>query len=270
MERPLDWWSRYRAAWCFNHLDFPDSAEVYASAALSLAPGNESCLGELLKAISHDPERVLGYSYLVAGGGVCRYRLAKASIQTGDVGGESVLWFLDRFENGDSASSADAGCWLSILFPAKGLQYIERSVELMPCEQFYRCLLIEKLIDSGFIERAVAEFALLSENCEENTGYWQTAASVHEALSEPLAAIEDSRRAYQSRRDPSTGADLGWRLYFYGRDLVRENLISAAVPVLQQCSLVWSSDSAWALRADSLLNLMNQFTSVSEGFGEPL
>ena len=269
-EHPLDWWSSYRAAWCYNHLDKPDSAEIHAQAALALAPCEERCLGELLKSISHDPERVLQYGYLVSGGGVCRYRLARAEIELGDTGGESVMWLLNEFEEGDSSSAADAGCWLSILFPEKGTAYIERSVLLAPEEQFYRCLYIERLIEEDLTERAEEEFSLLSYTSEENLGYWQTAASLYDALGDPLAAIEASGKAYDLRQVPATGADLGWRLYFHGRDLVRENRMSEAVPFLYQCADTWSSDSAWALRADSLLDLMNEFTSVSDGFGEPL
>jgi len=269
-EHPLDWWPSYRAAWCFNLLDKPDSAAILAQAALALAPCEERCLGELLKSVSHDPERVLQYDYLVSGGGVCRYRLARAEIDTGDTGGESVLWLLNEFDTGDSASAADAGCWLSILFPEKGTLYIERSVALAPHEVFYRCLYIERLVDSGLLARAEQELALLSETCEENLNYWQAAASLYEAEGDPLAAIEASGKAYSLRQVPSTGADLGWRLYFHGRDLVRENRISEAVPFLYQCSDTWSPESSWALRADSLLDLMNEFTSVSDGFGEPL
>lgn len=266
----MDWWPRYRAAWCLNNLDMPDSARVLASEALSLAPGSECCLAELLKAVSDEPDRVLEYSYLVSGGGSCRYRLARAELQKGDFQGESLAWLLDSFENGDSASAADAGCWLSILFPDKGLQYIERSVELMPGEVFYRCLLVERLIDFGDVQGASAEFDALSPECADDVHYWGTAASLHEALGETSAALEASRRAYQLRMVPATAADLGWRLYFAGRDLIRENRMSEAVPFLIECSSVWSPESSWALRADSLLDLTNLFTSVSDGFGEPL
>jgi tetratricopeptide (TPR) repeat protein len=243
---------------------------IYASEALSLSPGNESCLADLLKALSDTPEGVLGYSPLVSGGGVCRYRLARAEIELGHLSGGSVLWLLNEFDQGDSASAADAGCWLSILFPEKGLQYLERAVDLMPDEQFYRCLLVEQLVRGNFTERALEEFEPLRNSELKDVGYWQAAASVYEATGDNVGAIEASRQAYSMRRVPSTGADLGWRLYFHGVRLVRENRMSDAVPFLTQCSDVWSSDSSWALRADSLLDLMNVFTSISDGYEEPL
>lgn len=270
MERPLDWWSFHRCAWCFNHLEMPDSAMIYASEALSLSPGNESCLADLLKALSDSPEDVLSYSPLVSGGGVCRYRLARAEMQLDRLPGESVLWLLNEFEHGNPESAADAGCWLSILFPEKGLQYLERAVDLMPEEQFYRCLLVEQLVGQDLTERAMEEFEPLRNSQLKDLGYWQAAASVYEAAGDGIAAIEASRQAYSLRMVPSTGADLGWRLYFHGLDLLRENRMSEAVPFLMECSDVWSPDSSWAMRADSLLDLMNEFTSISDGFEEPL
>ncbi len=94
----------------------PDLAESYAIAALELDPGNENCLAELLKALASRPSEVIGYSPLVAGGGVCRYRLARAELELGQPRGPSVMWLLESYENSDSAVAADAGCWLSILF----------------------------------------------------------------------------------------------------------------------------------------------------------
>jgi len=251
-------------------MEMHDSASVYASEALLLNPGNEGCLSELLKALSDDPCSVLQYSPLISGGGTCRYRLARAELDTSLLPGESVLWLLGRFETGDSVSAADAGCWLSLLFPDSGLQYLERSVELMPDEPFYRYLLIERLAEGGFTDRGLQELELLSDSCEGSTSYWQAAASVYEALGEQEAAIEASRRAFLLRMVPSTAADLGWRLYFHGRDLVRENRMTEAVPFLRECSSVWRAESSWALRADSLLDLMNEFTSISDGYGVPL
>lgn len=248
----------------------PDSAAAYAEAALFLAPGNERCLGELLKALSANPDSVLTYSPLVSGGGVCRYRLARAELDLGDLEGESVTWLLDTFENGDSAAAADAGCWLTVLFPDKGIRYIEKSVRLAPEESFYRCLLVDRLVDEDLIERAVEEFALIDGSAASSPGYWGTASSLYEALEDDSAAVEASRIAYSMRRTPSSGANLGWLLYRYGRSLISRNMMTGAVPVLYECSDTWSPDSPWALRADSLLNDLNEFTSTADGFGEPL
>jgi len=269
-ENRLDWWSRYRAAWGFNHLDMPDSAAVLAGEALFLAAGNERCLGELLKALSSKPDSVLAFSTLVSGGGVCRYRLARAELDLGDFEGESVAWLLDTFENGDSVSAADAGCWLTILFPDKGIRYIERSVQLVPEESFYRCLLVDRLVDEGLLERAEEEFGLISDSAASGPGYWSTASSLYLAMGDDSAAVEASRTAYGMRRTPSSGANLGWLLYRYGESLISRNMMTGAVPVLYECTETWSPDSPWALRADSLLDDLNEFTSASDGFGEPL
>lgn len=236
--------------------------------ALHLNPGNENCLGELLKALSDSPDQVLEYSSLVSGGGVCRYRLAKAELQLNIFQGESLRRLLQRYQDGDSTAAADAGCWLSLLFPSRGLEYIERAVNLAPDAVFYRYILIEKLVESDMLHQAEEEFFLLHDSCD--TGFWQAAASLHQAMGEEFEAVEDLRRAYNLCRTPSTGGDLGWRLYFLGRNLAGENRIQEAVPLLIQCSGTWSRESTWAVQADSLLNQLNEFTSISDGFGEPL
>ncbi len=236
--------------------------------ALRLNPGSESCLGELLKAVSDNPDHVLEYSSLVSGGGVCRYRLAKAELKLNIFQGESLRWLLQRYQEEDSTAAADAGCWLSLLFPSRGLEYIERAVDLAPDVVFYRYILIDKLIESDMLNQAEEEFFLLHDSCD--TGFWQAAASLHQAQGKEFEAVQDLRMAYNLCRTPSTGGNLGWRLYFLGRDLAGENRIQEAVPFLIQCSGTWNPESTWAVRADSLLNQLNEFTSISDGFGEPL
>lgn len=268
--QPSNWWPAYRAAWCYNLLDRSDSAEVYAEAALGLQPGSERCLSVLLKSLSDQPDKVLEYSYLVCGGGVCRYRLARAEIELNLPEKLSVFWLDNAFHSEIDSVAADAGCWLSILHGDSGLEYIERSVELMPEEEFYRSLLIGKLIDAGHVDRASAQFEILKEGDHEGLSFWQTASTVHDALGDAQGAIEASRRAYELRRIPSSAADLGWKLYFHGRELIRSGEMMNAVPYLRESSSLWSGDSLWAVKSDSLLDLLNEFTSVSDGYGEPI
>jgi tetratricopeptide (TPR) repeat protein len=214
---------------------------------------------------------VLGYSYLVSGGGACRYRLARAEIELGLPVKPSLEWLESMYAAGGDSAAADAGCWLCILdYRGAGLEYIERSVELAPGSVFYRSLLIDKLIQQGYIEMAVAEFDTLKQAETPGLLLWQTASSVLEATGNSSGAIDASRQAWRIRKTPSTSADLGWKLYFYGRELVRSGEIQAAVPYLQESSVLWSSESLWAVKSDSLIDLMNQFTSVSDGYGEPL
>ncbi|MCD4708734.1 MAG: hypothetical protein K8S62_13455 [Candidatus Sabulitectum sp.] len=223
-----------------------------------------------MKALSDQPDRVLEYSYLICGGGVCRYRLARAEIELDLLEKSSLDWLESSFDSGIDSVAADAGCWLSILHGDTGLHYIERSVELMPEEEFYRSLFIDKLIDAGNLEIAAAQFEIFKETNSGGLSFWQTASSVHDALGDDPGAIEASRRAYEIRRIPSSAADLGWKLYFYGRSLMREGSMTDAVPYLRESSCLWSGDSLWAVKSDSLLDLMNEFTSASEGYGEPI
>lgn len=211
---------------------------------------------------------MLEFSRLVSGGGVCRYRLAKAELQLNMFQGESLCWLLDRFENGDPLEQADAGCWLSLLFPVSGLEYIERAVSISPDVVFYRYLFLDKLIEADLLNRAGEEFALLKDSGD--TGFWQAAASLHGAQGLEAQAVNDLRMAYNLRRTPSRGAELGWRLYFFGSELIGENRNQEAIPLLIECSETWNSESTWAVRADSLLNQLNEFTSVSDGYGEPI
>lgn len=266
----MNWWPFYRAAWCYNLLDLPDSAEFYAETALSIQPSSERCLAELLKSLSGQPEKILEYSYLVSGGGTCRYRLARAEIDLDRQEKPSRDWLENSFESEIDSIAADAGCWLSILHGDAGLCYIEKSVDLMPEEEFYRSLLIEKLIDATELESAAAQFEILKNTGSAGLSFWQTTSSVLDALGDSQGAIEASRRAFELRRIPSSAADLGWKLYFYGRNLMRDGLMIDAVPHLRESSALWSNDSLWAMKSDSLLDLMNEFTSTSEGYGEPI
>jgi len=270
--QPSNWWAAYRTAWCYNLLDRHDSAEVYAQAALLLQPGSERCLSELLKALSDDPASVLDYSSLVSGGGSCRYRLARAEIDLDLELNErtSIDWLETSFLNQTDSVAADAGCWLSIIHGSSGLQYIERSVVLMPHIEFYRSLLIDKLIQADNLEDAVFQFEILKETGSGDFYFWQTASSIYEALDDPDGAIEASRRSWELRQTPSSSADLGWKLYFYGRELMRSGQMMNAVPYLRESSSLWSGDSLWAVKSDSLLDLLNEFTSTSAGYGEPI
>jgi tetratricopeptide (TPR) repeat protein len=268
--QPLNWWPFYRTAWCSNNLDRPDSALVYAETALRLQPSSENCLSELMKSLSSEPARVLQYSNLVSGGGSCRYRLARAEIDLSLSEKPSLDWLQNSFSSGVDSVSADAGCWLSILHGDSGLVYIQQSVLLMPEEEFYQCLFIEKLISNAMLDMAAIQFELLKETSSGGLSFWQTASSLYDALGDQGGAIEASRRAFELRQIPSTAADLGWKLYFYGRSIMREGSLIEAMPYLRESRELWNSDSLWAVKSDSLLDLINQFTGTAEGFGEPI
>ncbi len=242
---------------------------VYAETALNLQPSNERCLAELLKSLVDEPERVLQYSYLIHGGGTCRYRLAQAEIKLDLAEKVSLEWLEMAYESETDSVAADAGCWLSIIHGDSGLEFVEKSVLLSPEVEFYRSLLVSKLVNAGLLEQASLQFEILKRTGFSGYSFWRTASSLYEASGDFDGAIEASRRAYQLRQIPGTAADLGWKLYFAGRELLRNQQLTEAQLPLREASVLWSSDSLWAVKSDSLLDLVNEFTST-EGYSEPI
>ncbi|PIE52525.1 hypothetical protein CSA37_04630 [Candidatus Fermentibacteria bacterium] len=264
---PSSWWKHYRAAWCLNRLDQPDSARCYARRAFYLAPGEEKALSELMRSLASEPESVLTYSHLVSGGGVCRYRLARAELDLNRYAESSIQWLTEASANSDSAKAADACCWLWILTGRSDLELIEKASALAPDEEFYRGMLVEALVDSEKIERAASEFERMTDR--SSFSYWSTASELHWAEGLHDLSVDDCRKAFNMRQIPSTAADLGWRLYFRSRELIEAGSMQKAEILLRECSGLWSAESSWALRADSLINSLNEFTSVNGDYGEP-
>jgi tetratricopeptide (TPR) repeat protein len=261
-ESPDDWWPAYRAAWILNRLDMPDSAAVLASRALQLRPGSAPVLGELLRALSQEPDSVLKYSRLVSGGGVCRFRLAQAERKAGVAAGHTS-YLLETLGSGTDSARADAACWLSMLMPDSSLRLMELAVALSPDDPFYRTVLGGELASAGYPDRGLAVLEPLEP---QGYYYWQAMARCLEAADSLEAAAGAFRMAYSARRCPSAAADLGWFLYRAGRDLARQDRCAEALPLLREAAGLWHGDSAWACAAGSLAVLAEEFLEAGTGW----
>jgi len=261
-ENPRSWWPAYRAAWILNRLSMPDSALVWAVRAHDLRPSNSSILGELLQAHSQNPDSVLKYGILVAGGGVCRFRLAQAE-QRLESPGEHTLYFHQTLDHGNDSARADAACWLSVLLPERATELLGMAVELAPGESFYRTMLAGRLAQQG---DADGGFSILAPLPPQGYYYWQALARCHEAEGSADLAAEAFRQAFQARQCPSSAADLGWFLYRAGRDLVKADNCPEAAALLEEASNLWHSDSSWARASDSLLTLVRRFILLETGW----
>ncbi len=262
LESPGDWWPAYRAAWILNRLDMPDSAAFWASRARQLRPGSAPVLGEFLRALSHEPDSVLKYAYLVSGGGVCRFRLAQAERNKGAALGHTS-YLLETLGSGTDSARADAACWLSMLLPDSSLKLMELAVFLAPDDPFYRTVLGGELASEGHPDRGLAVLEPLEP---EGYYYWQALARCLEAADSLEAAAEAFRTAYSARRCPAAAADLGWFLYRTGRSLVMEDRCTEALPLLREAAGVWNRDSAWACAAESLAGLAEEFLRAGTGW----
>ncbi len=240
----------------------PDSAVVWARRALQLRPGSAPVLGEFLRAGSREPDSVLKYSYLVSGGGVCRFRLAQAERRAGVSLGHTG-YLLETLGSGTDSARADAACWLSMLMPDSALKLLELAVALAPEDPFYRTVFAGRLAAEGFPDRGLAVLEPLEP---EGYYYWQAAAGCLEASGLTEAAAEAYRAAYAARRCPAAAAELGWFLYRTGRSMVREDRCTEALPYLREAAGVWHRDSAWASAAESLAALAGEFLRAGAGW----
>lgn len=262
-ENPLAWWPAYRAAWLLNRLDMPDSALVWAIHAHGLRPGSEAVLGELLRACSGSPEAVLGYGGLVAGGGVCRFRLAQAERRL-ESPGVHTAFLEEMLQSGSDSARADAACWLSLLFPDRSLELMELAVALEPGEEFYRTVLAGELASAGLPERG---FQVLEPVIPQGYYYWQAVAACHEAEGTADAAAAAFRNAFMCRRCPAAAAELGWFLYRTGRSMMRSDDCQGAVAYLSEAAGLWHADSSWAAASESLLVIADEFLRAESGWG---
>ena len=251
----LSWWPAYRAAWILNRLDMPDSALAWAVIAHELNPGNSAVLGEFLRAQSSSPDSVLSYGHLVSGGGVCRFRLAQAELRLG-APGPHCRFLSESLESGTDSSRADAACWISMLLPDRSLELLRLAVELVPDEDFYRTVLAGEL---AALDQPGAGFEVLERVVPDGYYYWQAVGRCREASGEVEQAAGAFRTAYESRRCPSSAAELGWFLYRAGRDLIMADSCEAALSYLSEASALWSRDSSWAVASDSLLSRTGEF-----------
>jgi hypothetical protein len=151
-EDPDDPWVLYLYAWTANRLEMPESALGPALDAWNLEPSNQWYLAECLKAMRETGmlQEMMELSRYVRGGGVCRYYLADAEIRLGMESSPSLAYLLEAIASRDDSTAADACAWLCILLgddvdDDSTVSLATKAVELAPGEEFYRCLLAEKL-----------------------------------------------------------------------------------------------------------------------------
>lgn len=198
---------------------------------------------------------MLKYGELVSGGGVCRFRLARAEQLLG-YSGEHNAFLQSAFATGDDSTRADAACWLSMLHPGRSIELMETAVLLAPDDDFYRTVLAGLLAAEGMPGKGLEVLApVVPEGCY----YWQAAARCHEAAGASGLAAEAYRRAFLARQDPGGAADLGWFLYRTGLELARSDDCPAAALCLREASVLWHPDSSWAVASDSLLACIEGF-----------
>jgi hypothetical protein len=264
----------YRLAWAYNRLGVPDSALEWASLALEMEPGNSWYLCEVLRSLcSMDRHgEAAGYSSRIRGGGVCRYYVARAEMELETAGSPSLEWFRGAFLSPDDSTAADAACWLSLLLhdrvPADSVISLrEKAVGLVPGDTFYRCLLSEALAEDGSPGKALEILAPLRLARETGQGYWQARAAVAKAMDDRATEIWALRRAWQARRTPDAASELGWILYLAGRDSMREGDLALARERLTEASGLGSPEEPFVSRADSILELIDEYTDQDHPAG---
>jgi tetratricopeptide (TPR) repeat protein len=243
----------------------PDSALGYAMSAWDDRPQDQWYFGECLRAL-YRLERygeMLELSPYVRGGGVCRYYLARAEEAMGTEPA-SRRYFEDVLRSEDDSAAADAASWLSILarddICADSLLCLLRmAVGLRPGEAFYRARLVEELCEAGRLAEAWDNLRLLRQAGEGGQSYWSAWAAYAEAEGSAARELWALRRAWEDRRSPANARDLGWTLYIAGRDTMRAGHLNDALPLLQESAAMGCSSDVFAVKSDSLVNLIEEF-----------
>lgn len=270
-ERGGDPWFLYALAWTANRMELPEEAFAPALAAWRAEPSNPWFLAEYMRAMramGMDHE-VLSCSVFVRGGGVCRYYLADCEIRLG-LGVTPSLDYLVRESAGNDSASADACIWLSMVRlgtddPQAALGLASRAVELAPGEAFYRFVLAERMAEAGSLETSRGILAGLRLEGELDHSYWQASAALASAEGDRERVIWALRRARERRRCPGTDRELGWALYFAGRDALREGDAELCIRWLTEAALTGDTTEVFVQRADSLLELLNEFQKGPSG-----
>ncbi|MCK4807963.1 MAG: hypothetical protein KAT09_09965, partial [Candidatus Aegiribacteria sp.] len=161
MEDSCNPWLLYRFAWVCNRMEKPADALEPAFAAWRIEPDNQWYLAEYIRALKNLEmyEELIDYGDYIRGGGVCRYYLAVAERELGVYPSPSVAYLLAASSCEDDSAAADACVWLAILLQNEVdadsvIVLVETAVMLQPDEDFYRCILAEKLAENGETERS--------------------------------------------------------------------------------------------------------------------
>ena len=264
-----DPWLLYRYAWVCNRMErFQDALEP-ALTAWELDPGNQWYLGEALRAM-RDLElysEMTEYSDYVRGGGVCRYYLAVAERELGQEPSPSIDYFTEAAASENDSTAADACVWLALIVqdraePDTVLQLLSRAVDLMPEEDFYRCVLAGKLAEADRIESARDQLHYLRLGGEKDHSYWRAFAALAEAEGDEARRIWSLRRAMESRTCPETRRSLGWALYLAGRDRLESGGAEVSRRMLTEAAALGDTSEVYSVKADSLLGLIDDFEGL--------
>lgn len=271
---PTDPWLLYRLAWTANRMEMPEEALGPALAAWSMEPSSHWFLAEYLRALRSLGmfREMMEYSDLVRGGGVCRYYLAAAERELGMEPSPSLRYLLDASGSSDDSTAADACAWLTIFLQGRSredsvLALAARSVELRPDEEFYRCLLAERLAEAGDLEGSREQIGRLRLAGGDGYSYWRAVAVLAAAEDDPERNIWALRRARERRTCPESARELGWALYFRGRDALRAGDLALSGEALRESALLADSSEVFVQRSDSLLRLIDEFEKTASDGG---
>ncbi len=272
IEEPDNSWLLYRYAWVCNRMEMPEDALEPAYTAWSIEPANQWYLSEYLRAMRNLEMygEIVEYADYIRGGGVCRYYLAVAENELDRNPSASLEYLLAASCSDNDSTAADACVWLAILLQNEVdadsvLAFAETAAMLQPDENFYRCILAEKLAETGEIERSREQLHYLRLEGSTGHSYWQAYAALAEAEGDTERRIWALREARFKRICPESSRNLGWALYFAGRDALRESdLLHSRVCLLEAAGLA-DSVEIYVQRSDSLLKLIYEFENSVPG-----
>lgn len=253
-------------------MELPEEAAAPALAAWNLVPSNQWFLAEYLRSLRAMElyPQVLECSLFVRGGGVCRYYLADSEERLGLEVRPSMEYLLCASGCSDDSTAADANLWLSLIYlhredTGAALSAASSAVRLMPEEEFYRCVLAERMAEAGSIETSRELLHGLRLDGVADRSYWQAMEALAEAESDQDRRIWALRRARECRLCPGTDRELGWALYLAGRNALRDGDTNGSRELLTEASGLGDTSEVFALRADSLLELLDEFENRGPG-----
>lgn len=272
IEDPFNPWLLYRYAWVCNRMEKPEDALEPALAAWRIEPDNQWYLAEYLRALKNLEmfEKLAEYGDYVRGGGVCRYYLATAEREMGFYPSPSLEYLFETSSCEDDSAAADASVWLAILLQNEVsadsvLVLVETAATLQPYEDFYRCVLAEKLAENGEIERSRKQLHRVRLEGSTGYSYWQACASLAEAEEDAERRIWALRRARNNRICPESSRNLGWALYISGRDALRDADMLLSRELLLEAVCLGDSSEIYVHKSDSLLELIYEFENSIPG-----
>ncbi|MCD4701562.1 MAG: hypothetical protein K8S24_06865 [Candidatus Aegiribacteria sp.] len=274
IEDPCDPWLLYRFSWVCNRMEKPEVALEPALAAWRIEPDNQWYLAEYTRALKNLEmyEELINYGNYIRGGGVCRYYLAVAERELGIFPSPSIEYLLNTSTCENDSAAADACVWLAILLQNEVdtdsvITLVETAAMLQPDEDFYRCILAEKLAEVGETERSREHLHFLRLEGSTGYSYWQACASLAEAEEDTDRRIWALRRARSYRICPESSRNLGWTLYIYGRDALRDGDVLLSKERLSEAVSLGDSSEIYFHKADSLMELIHEFeNSVPDSY----